>query len=496
MLIVDRMQRGKLALFLCGFVFCIAVITYLWNLNTLPFVDYDEATYAQVSDHTQDSGDLLTLRRYGEPWFEKPPLYFWMSGVTTSIFGKHEYAYRLPSVVMALLALVFLWLIVRRLSGDALRASFATLVLLSWPFYYLAARQVRLDIPVIAMILASLAALVYGSRKQQWLIAVMPAIAFGFMLKSFIALLALPVLAVFSLVYREWRWLRSRYLWYGSAAALLIVVPWHAYEVQQWGSEFVSVYFGFHFFERAIGGIGQNAGFQLFAYVRQLWYYGQPWAIVTFGAVIAYGSLRVLRRQPTDRDRLLEASLVTMIVIVLLFGFAQTRILTYLLPAFPFAAIVIASAAAALWRSFRNRFVQVTVAILFVVAFGYSVSLGSGTDPRVISSMYSEWVPTQKAIGQIVRGSATPEAHFYIMEWPQHETLRYYSGKELEFVGFPPPEGFVLHAPWFLMLTNIHIPFFLDSDGSARKEYEHIEIRYASEGGQVFLFYGVEDTVL
>src|SRR3989344_7264862 len=271
MLIVDRMQRGKLALFLCGFVFCIAVITYLWNLNTLPFVDYDEATYAQVSDHTVDSGDLLTLRRYGEPWFEKPPLYFWMTGVTTRIFGRHEYAYRLPSVVMALLALVLLWLIVRRLSGDALRASLATLVLLSWPFYYLAARQVRLDIPVIAMLLATLAALVYGFRKQQWLIAGMPAVALGFMLKSFIALLALPILVIFSFVYGEWRWLRSRYLWYGFALALLIAVPWHGYEVQQGGSEFVSSYFGYHIFERAAGGIGQSAGFQLFAYVRQPW---------------------------------------------------------------------------------------------------------------------------------------------------------------------------------------------------------------------------------
>ncbi|MEK7584381.1 MAG: glycosyltransferase family 39 protein [Patescibacteria group bacterium] len=491
--IVDSTRRNNIGLFFCGVVFIIAIVLYLWDLNSLPLVDYDEATYAQVSDHTLDSGDVLTLRRYGQPWFEKPPLYFWMTGATTSIFGRHEYAYRLPSVVMAIFALVFLWLIVQRLSGDALCASLATLVLLSWPFYYLAARQARLDIPVIAMILASLAALVYGWRKQQWLIAVVPAIALGFMLKSFIALLALPVLAVFSIVYGEWRWLRSRFLWYGVALALLIAVPWHAYQIAQWGSEFVSSYFGYHIFERATGGIGQSAGFQLFAYIRQLWHYGQPWVVMTLGAAIAYTTLRVLRKQPTDRDRLLEAAFLTTFGIVLLFGLARTRILTYLLPAFPFAAIVIASATAALMRAFRNRIVLLTLTVLFIAGFGYSAALGSGSDPRIMSSMYSEWVPTQKAIGEIVRDSVMPGSHFYVMEWPMHETLRYYSDTELEFVGFPPPDGFVLRAPWFLMLTNLHIPLFMDSNGTVREEYKHIEIRYASEGGQVFLFYGAED---
>jgi 4-amino-4-deoxy-L-arabinose transferase-like glycosyltransferase len=61
-----------------------------------------------------ESGDWVTPRLYGKPWFEKPVLYYWAAGVCFKLFGVNEANARLPSAVCALLATLSLaWLAVR-----------------------------------------------------------------------------------------------------------------------------------------------------------------------------------------------------------------------------------------------------------------------------------------------------------------------------------------------------------------------------------------------
>jgi 4-amino-4-deoxy-L-arabinose transferase-like glycosyltransferase len=61
-----------------------------------------------------ETGDWVTPRLYGQPWFEKPALYYWGAALSFKIFGVSEAAARLPSAVSALLAtLALAWLALR-----------------------------------------------------------------------------------------------------------------------------------------------------------------------------------------------------------------------------------------------------------------------------------------------------------------------------------------------------------------------------------------------
>jgi 4-amino-4-deoxy-L-arabinose transferase-like glycosyltransferase len=58
-----------------------------------------------------ETGDWITPRLYGKPWFEKPPLYYWGAAISFKLFGVSEAAARLPSAISALLAtLAMAWL--------------------------------------------------------------------------------------------------------------------------------------------------------------------------------------------------------------------------------------------------------------------------------------------------------------------------------------------------------------------------------------------------
>jgi hypothetical protein len=52
-------------------------ICYFDNLKVIGLVGPDEPRYAWIARDMAESGDWVTPRLYGRPWFEKPPLLYW-----------------------------------------------------------------------------------------------------------------------------------------------------------------------------------------------------------------------------------------------------------------------------------------------------------------------------------------------------------------------------------------------------------------------------------
>src|SRR5215475_5761621 len=86
-------------------------VCYFSNLGAIGFVGPDEPRYAWIARDMAESGDWVTPRLYGKPWFEKPVLYYWGAALSFKLFGVSETAARLPSAICALLAtLALAWL--------------------------------------------------------------------------------------------------------------------------------------------------------------------------------------------------------------------------------------------------------------------------------------------------------------------------------------------------------------------------------------------------
>ncbi len=97
------------------------------RLDAIGLVGPDEPRYAWVARAMQESGDWVTPRLYGQPWLEKPPLYYWGAATAFALFGESEVTARLFSAVAALVAALALAWTARRYSGVA--AAFAVLLI-------------------------------------------------------------------------------------------------------------------------------------------------------------------------------------------------------------------------------------------------------------------------------------------------------------------------------------------------------------------------------
>src|SRR3990172_10054324 len=85
----------------------LAFALFFLGLGAVGFVGPDEPRYADVARAMLRSGDYITPRLFGSPWFEKPPLYYWLA----ALFFRaevNETTARLPSAIFAT-AFLGLW---------------------------------------------------------------------------------------------------------------------------------------------------------------------------------------------------------------------------------------------------------------------------------------------------------------------------------------------------------------------------------------------------
>lgn len=96
----DAILSGA-AIFICLFT----------GLGAFGLVGPDEPRYAWIARAMAETGDWVTPRLYGQPWFEKPSLYYWAAAIGFRLNLQPEWAARLPSAFAALVAAVAIgWL--------------------------------------------------------------------------------------------------------------------------------------------------------------------------------------------------------------------------------------------------------------------------------------------------------------------------------------------------------------------------------------------------
>jgi 4-amino-4-deoxy-L-arabinose transferase-like glycosyltransferase len=99
----------------------IVVLTCVFSgLGALGLTGPDEPRYMDVARAMLRSGDWVTPRLYGQPWFEKPVLIYWAAAASFRVFGINDFAARLPAALAALFAiLVAAWAALRSYGLDA-----------------------------------------------------------------------------------------------------------------------------------------------------------------------------------------------------------------------------------------------------------------------------------------------------------------------------------------------------------------------------------------
>ncbi|MBP2651333.1 MAG: hypothetical protein H6Q74_2158 [Firmicutes bacterium] len=85
----------------------LTTFTIFFNLGAFPLLDPDETVYAETPKEMIAFDDFVSPRIYGEYWYDKPPMYYWLVAASFKIFGINEFAARFPS---ALFGVLCVWL--------------------------------------------------------------------------------------------------------------------------------------------------------------------------------------------------------------------------------------------------------------------------------------------------------------------------------------------------------------------------------------------------
>jgi 4-amino-4-deoxy-L-arabinose transferase-like glycosyltransferase len=393
MLQLSRLRQELRARLLLGtFALAVVLLGLFFRLGALPFIGADEPRYARISQEMLESRDYLTPHLQGRPWFEKPPLLFWLQAASFRLLGVGELQARLPVALTALGgSLMLAWLVVRTMGPAA--GFLAFLVLQTSVLYLLFGRSGSTDMPLTAWLTVALAAvfLAQHERSSGWAALAGAALAAAVLAKGPVAL-ALSAMVIFF-----WAFVTDRFPWtwrqWGMAGAsfLALAVPWFAWVWLKHGENFGLTFWVNHHLARYATDLHHHR--------QPLWYYIPivmagffPWVIFLGSSARSTWNMRRLDRV----DSSLRCYLwIWAVVPLVFFSLSGSKLAGYILPAIPPLAALVAlewdrihQRDLGAYRSMRTQLAllgSLAVLLALVLIFGFHFRYGALTTGFVVA---------------------------------------------------------------------------------------------------------------
>lgn len=337
----------------------------------------DEGRYGDITRWMVESGDWLTPRINGVPFFHKPPLLHWLGGGLMEVFGVHVWVMRLVPVFAGMVMLVGMFWFVRRHADSKHSQTLArtsVLILASSILFYGSSQYINHDLLVAAWISLTVFAFadfaLTNTRSSLYLGYVAAALAL--LSKGLIGVL-IPgmILLPWLLVGGYWRRIPAILNPLGILLFLAIITPW-LYCVEQKYPNFVHYFFIEQQFDRFSSGQFNNR---------------QPWPFYLVCLLISFLPWLLLsgsRFSWKPAGNLLNKNIFLLLVwwavsVTVFFSMPPSKLAGYILPAVAPLAIYLAcvlhhalsndaqASTAKVWNWLALGYVSIITAALFAV---------------------------------------------------------------------------------------------------------------------------------
>jgi 4-amino-4-deoxy-L-arabinose transferase-like glycosyltransferase len=318
------------------------VLLVLWFafLEKRALWDPDEGRYAEIPREMVASGDWLTPRLNDLLYFEKPPLQYWATAVAYELMGQHNWTARLWSALTGLAGVLLVFYAGRRLHST--RAGlYSAAMLASSLLYFGLAHLNSLDTGLTFFLSLAVCALALGLNddataveRRTWIAVAWLAAGLAVLSKGLIGIVlpagALMSYAVLCRDHAVWRKLSPLS---GTVLLLLVTAPWFV-AIARVHPEFTQFFFVHEHFTR---------------FTTTEHHRGQPWWF--FVPVLALGALPWtvpmlcgLWRAFTERREGAFAPFrflaVWTVLVFVFFSASGSKLVPYVLPAFPALALL------------------------------------------------------------------------------------------------------------------------------------------------------------
>jgi len=316
-------------------------VAFFQFLGRIPLVDPDEGRYAEIPREMLERGDFITPMLNYVKFFDKPPLHYWLSALSFTVFGQNEFAARFTGAAMGLLTVLLTYHVGRRLFGRR-EGLLAALILGTSTGFLVQARINFTDMTLTCTLSAALAFFILAARESEarkglyyhlfYLFAALAVLAKGLIGIVFPG----AVIFLYLLFTRRWQILKEMRLMTGIPLFLLVCAPWYIL-VSLKNPEFAGFFFIHEHFERFTTTVHHHKkGFWF--YVPVLLYTMLPWS---FFIPVAVAGVWRERQAPEGNVRLYL--FIWAAFIFLFFSISDSQLIPYILPVFPPLALLMGS---------------------------------------------------------------------------------------------------------------------------------------------------------
>lgn len=331
--------------------------------------DPDEGRYAEIPREMVASGDWVTPRLNGLPYFEKPALQYWATALFYEVGGVSEATSRLWAFGLAFACLPLIAWLATALGLSRATGFRAAAFLAVSPFYVLVSHINLLDQAFAFFLVAALATFVVaqrsdGARRRTLGILCWLALAAAVLSKGIAALvLAGGAIVVHAIVNRDKDILRRLQFWPGLLLFFAVTVPWFVL-VEQRNPGFSQFFFIHEHFARFLTKVHDRAG-PVWYFVPLLLLAVLPF-IQTWRGVVAAWRAAPAGGTPVDGFPAMRFLLIWCVFTFVFFSVSNSKLPPYLLPILPPLMLLLAAGVQDDERASRRA---ATIQLLLVAVF-------------------------------------------------------------------------------------------------------------------------------
>jgi 4-amino-4-deoxy-L-arabinose transferase-like glycosyltransferase len=331
--------------FLIAILILISALILLSNLGLRDLWDPDETRYAVIAREMRVSGDWILPHFNGRIYAEKPPLFFWLVNLSTSLFGQQsEVAHRLPSALAALITIYVTFVFGERLFNTRV-GLVSGLMLATCVLFPQVSRWVILDSVFTLFLVLTVFYLHKGfegseGRRKAYLCAGL-FMGLGVLTKGPVAYLSLLVFFAYGLLLKDVRRFWNKDLLWGFFLSVAIALAWLIPACMKGGEDYTRTVLIWQTLGRLKGTGASTHPEPFFFYF--LWFPAEflPWSVLLPAAFVL-----TFRSKGIERKRFLFL-LIWLVIPICFLTLSKGKKDTYLLPFYSAAALMVGS----LWAS-------------------------------------------------------------------------------------------------------------------------------------------------
>jgi len=326
---------------------------YFFELDRCGLLSKDEPRYAAIGLEMAHSGDFAMPVLWGQPWFEKPPLLYWMTAGAARLGIPGDLAPRLPVALLGAAFLVAFFAILKREFGSRV-ALFAVAILGTSAGWLAYSRIAVTDVPLSATFAAGILLLMRPAVSSRRALASGILIGLAALAKGLV-----PFVLLLPAIWFLRREIRALLVVIG--VALAVAAPWYAAISVRAGRVFFDEFIWKQHFARFVSDISQH--------VQPWWYY----APVLLAGLAPWTPLLALVRRRLFDDRRACFLLVWFLWGLVFFSASRNKLPGYVLPLVPAAAVLLALALDAAPRAWAALTLGASAALLYMFPFAERV---------------------------------------------------------------------------------------------------------------------------